>query len=225
MAKDPKLVHTLLDHLAVNIAAYACYQIESGAEVIQLFDSWAGCLTASDYDVFAAPYQKKIIAAIKAKHPEIPTIIYVKQSGALLERLALVGANVVSLDWTVNMREARRRIDISKQTEKKGAALVGGRNRVNVQGNLDPALLFAPDDIIVEKTMSMIDEAGYRGHIANLGHGVDPATSEEKARLFVETIKNHKYVIKPKPFTLRKELKVQPEPNPNKKKSVKKKGF
>ena len=225
MSKDPKLVHHVLEHLCENIKTYASYQIDNGAEVMQLFDSWAGVLSPSDYDVFAAPYQKRILKHIKDKHPSVPTIVYVKNSGALLERLALVGADVVSLDWTVSMKEARRRIDVSKQTEKKGGALVGGRNRVNVQGNLDPALLFASDDVIVQRTLAMIEEAGYRGHIANLGHGVDPETDENKVKLFVDTVKGHEYVIKPRPFTLKKELKVQPKQNMDKKKTGKKKGF
>ena len=89
--QDPKVLHAMLDRLAENIGDYACFQIESGAQVIQVFDSWAGNLSPMDYDVFAAPYQRKVIEKIKKAHPNVPIIMYINKSGALLERMAASG--------------------------------------------------------------------------------------------------------------------------------------
>lgn len=89
--QDPKVLHAMLDRLAENIGDYACFQIESGAQVIQVFDSWAGNLSPMDYDVFAAPYQRKVIEKIKKSHPNVPIIMYINKSGALLERMAASG--------------------------------------------------------------------------------------------------------------------------------------
>jgi uroporphyrinogen decarboxylase len=89
--QDPKVLHAMLDRLAENIGDYACFQIESGAQVIQVFDSWAGNLSPMDYDVFAAPYQRKVIEKIKKNHPTVPIIMYINKSGALLERMAASG--------------------------------------------------------------------------------------------------------------------------------------
>ncbi|GMH79301.1 hypothetical protein TL16_g08098 [Triparma laevis f. inornata] len=151
MSSDPQLLHAMLKNLADSIGEYACYQIEAGAQVIQIFDSWAGHLSPRDYDVFAAPYQKMILDKVKERHPEIPTIAYIKHSGALLERLTRTGVDIVSLDWTVDMAEGRERIDAAR----KGMGLEG---RTGVQGNLDPALLFADKETIKERTIEVSDE-------------------------------------------------------------------
>lgn len=174
--QDPAVLHAMLDRLADNIGDYALFQIESGAQAIQLFDSWAGHLAPVDYDVFAAPYQRKVIDKIKQAHPTVPTIIYINRSGALLERMVASGVDVISLDWTVTIEEARRRVG----------------DTVALQGNLDPMVLFAPDSVLKERTEEILRAGGCKGHIMNLGHGIDAGTSEDKARFFVETVKNFK---------------------------------
>jgi len=186
MSTDPALLHQMLKNIAESIAEYACYQIEAGAQVIQVFDSWAGHLSPRDYDTFAAPYQKMVLDAVKTRHPEVPTIMYIKHSGALLERMAKTGVDIVSLDWTVDMAEGRARLDAARSE----AGLAG---RTGVQGNLDPALLFADDETIVERTKEIIAKAGDTGHVMNLGHGIEADTSEEKAKLFVDTVRNYRY--------------------------------
>lgn len=173
--REPAVLREMLRRLAENIADYALYQIESGAQVLQLFDSWAGSLSPADYDAFAAPYQRMVIERIKRARPEVPLILYINRSGALLERMAEVGVDIVSLDWTVNIDEARRRMG----------------DKVGIQGNLDPMLLFAPDDVIRERTHEVLKMAGGRRHIMNLGHGIDPGTAEEKAQLFVDIVKEY----------------------------------
>ena len=170
--QNPAVLHAMLDRLADNIGVYANYQIESGAQVIQVFDSWAGNLSLDDYDIFAAPYQRKVIQAIKKAHPEVPIIMYINKSGALLERMATSGVDIVSLDWTVSIAEARKRIG----------------NQIGIQGNLDPMVLFAPQEVIKEKTEAILKACGGRNHVCNLGHGIDAQTPEPNAKFFVDTV-------------------------------------
>ena len=170
--QSPKILHAMLDKLADNIGDYAIFQIESGAQVIQIFDSWAGNLAPVDYDIFAAPYQRKVIEKIKKFHPKVPIIMYINKSGALLERMATSGVDIVSLDWTVTIEEARKRIG----------------NKIGIQGNLDPMVLFAPHDVIKQRTEEILKSVGGQNHVMNLGHGIDAVTPEENANFFVKTV-------------------------------------
>ena len=183
---EPKLLHTILQTLADNIGDYALYQIENGAQLIQIFDSWAGHLSPRDYDEFAAPYQKQILEKIKAKYPDVPTVTYIKHSGALVERMAATGVDVVSLDWTVDMEAGRDRV-------AAGRAQAGLSGRGGVQGNLDPAVLFANHDVIEERTHEILKKAGPTGHVMNLGHGIEAATPEENAHFFIQTVRNYRH--------------------------------
>lgn len=183
---EPKLLHAMLQQLADNLAEYALYQIEHGAQLIQIFDSWAGHLSAEDYDTFAAPYQKIILDKIKETYPEIPTVIYIKHSGSLIERMAATGVDVVSLDWTVDMAEGRERVNA-------GRAAAGIEGPGGVQGNLDPATLFGSQDEIKRRAEDILKKAGNKGHVMNLGHGIEAATSEENAHFFIETVRNFRH--------------------------------
>lgn len=169
---EPDLLHSLLTKFADNIAEYCIFQIDSGAQVVQMFDSWAGQLSPTDYDIFAAPYQKKVVEKVKQKHPDVPFILYISQGGTLLERMATTGVDIISLDWTVDMAEARSRLGDKM-----------------VQGNLDPAVLLGSKETIKERTLEVIQKAGRRGHICNLGHGVYPSTPEENVAHFFNTVK------------------------------------
>ena len=170
--ENPKVLHAMLDKLAENIGVYALFQIENGAQVIQIFDSWAGNLSPRDYDIFAAPYQRKVIDMIKKKSPQTPIIMYINKSGALLERMATSGVDIISLDWTVTIEEARKRIG----------------NKIGIQGNLDPMVLFGPNAIIKERTEEILRACGGHNHVMNLGHGIDAVTPEDKAKFFVDTV-------------------------------------
>lgn len=183
---EPKLLHAILRNLAESIAEYALYQIENGAQLIQIFDSWAGHLSPRDYDEFAAPYQKMILDKIKEKYPSVPTVTYIKHSGALIERMAATGVDVVSLDWTVDMAEGRERIAAGRA----GAGLAGPGG---VQGNLDPGVLFGDFATIKERAEEIIRKAGPTGHVMNLGHGIEAATPEENAAYFIETVRNFRH--------------------------------
>jgi len=186
MFSEPDLLHAILKNLADSIAEYALYQIESGAQLIQIFDSWAGHLSARDYDTFAAPYQKIILDKIKEKYPSVPTVVYIKHSGALIERMAATGVDVVSLDWTVDMAEGRERINA-------GRAAAGIEGPGGVQGNLDPGVLFGSKETITERAEEILKKAGNKGHVMNLGHGIEAATSEENAAHFIETVRNFRH--------------------------------
>jgi uroporphyrinogen decarboxylase len=170
---EPQMLHQLLSKLADAIAAYACYQIESGAQVIQMFDSWAGQMSPQDYDIFALPYQQQVVRQVKAKHPDTPMIMYISGSAGVLERMGQTGVDIVSVDWTVDMAEARKRL---------------GPNMM-VQGNIDPCVLFGSKPFIRDRILDTIRKAGNRGHILNLGHGILPKTPEENAAYFFETAK------------------------------------
>mmetsp|Transcript_3369 Transcript_3369/g.4930 ORF Transcript_3369/g.4930 Transcript_3369/m.4930 type:complete len:418 (+) Transcript_3369:237-1490(+) len=186
MYTEPELFKQILQHLANNIAQYAKFQIESGAQLIQLFDSWAGHLSPRDYEEFAAPYQTYILDEIKKEYPNVPTVMYIKHSGALIERMAGTGVDVVSLDWTVDMAEGRDRI-------QAGRSAAGLEGTGGVQGNLDPGILFAPDEVIAERAHEILRKAGPKGHVMNLGHGIEAATSQEKAHFFIDTVRNFRH--------------------------------
>jgi uroporphyrinogen decarboxylase len=169
--REPELLHRLLDHLADSIATYVRYQIDSGAQVVQLFDSWAGQLSPIDYDVFAAPYQKRVIDQVKATHPDTPLILYISGSAGVLERMGRTGIDIVSLDWTVDMADGLARLP----------------QHIGVQGNVDPGLLFGTPEAIRARILDTVRKARGRRHILNLGHGILPGTPEENARVFFET--------------------------------------
>jgi uroporphyrinogen decarboxylase len=170
---EPEMLHKFLAKIADAIADYACYQIDSGAQVIQMFDSWAGQLSPQDFETFAQPYQKQVFAKIKAAHPEVPLILYINGSAGILERMAQSGSDFVSVDWTVDMAEARQRL---------------GAN-MGVQGNIDPCALFGSKDFIRDRILDTVRKAGNRRHILNLGHGVLQGTPEENVAHFFETAK------------------------------------
>jgi uroporphyrinogen decarboxylase len=174
---EPALLHRFLSHLADSIATYVRYQIDCGAQVVQLFDSWAGQLSPIDYDTFALPYQQQIVRQVKATHPNTPLILYISGSAGILERMPLSGVDIVSLDWTVDMAEGRQRLG----------------NSVGIQGNMDPVALFGPQPFIKERILDTIAKAGNHRHIMNLGHGVLQQTPEENVGFFFETVKSLRY--------------------------------
>ncbi|MHC5725814.1 MAG: uroporphyrinogen decarboxylase [Nostoc sp.] len=171
---EPTILHQLLAKLADAIAIYARYQIDSGAQVVQMFDSWAGQLSPQDYDTFALPYQQRVFQQVKQTHPDTPLILLVSGSAGVLERMAQSGADIVSVDWAVDMADARARLG----------------KQVKVQGNLDPGVLFGSKQFIRDRILDTVRKAGNWGHILNLGHGVLPETPEENVAFFFETAKS-----------------------------------
>lgn len=173
----PKVLHALLHVFAESMANYICYQADNGAQVVQIFDSWATELSPVDFEEFSLPYLKYIVESVKKTHPNLPLILYASGSGGLLERLPLSGVDVISLDWTVDMAEARRRIGID----------------IAVQGNVDPGALFGSKDFITKRIYDTVSKAGNSKHILNLGHGVLVGTPEDNVAHFFEVAKGIRY--------------------------------
>jgi uroporphyrinogen decarboxylase len=168
MYAAPEVWHALAEKLAETFAAYVAAQVQAGADVIQLFDSWVGALSAGDYGDFAAPYSERILAAVPA-----PTIHFGTGTAHLLADMAEAGGDVIGLDW---------RIPIARGWE------VVGFDR-GVQGNLDPALLLGPFERVeaaADAILAAVD--GRPGHIFNLGHGVLPDTDPADLRRLVELV-------------------------------------
>jgi uroporphyrinogen decarboxylase len=157
MYREPETWHALLDVLTEQFARYVAAQVEAGADVIQLFDSWVGALSAADYDEFVAPYSARILAAV-----DVPTIHF--GTGVvedLLRALTRAGGDVIGLDWRIPL--------------DRGWNVVGEER--GLQGNLDPAALLGPWERIEDAALDVLARAGGRpGHIFNLGHGVLPQT-------------------------------------------------
>ena len=170
MAHEPALLHALLAHLSDALAAYVCYQIEAGAQVVQLFDSWAHHLSPEQFAEFSAPYSERVLAAVRARHPGVPLIFHANGGGGKHALLAASTADVIGLDWECSMAGAR------------GA--LGGR-RV-LQGNVDPMVLFGGEDAIRAAVTRCLVEAGPSHHILNVGHGVVEGTPEESVGLFCD---------------------------------------
>ncbi|MGB7443122.1 MAG: uroporphyrinogen decarboxylase [Coleofasciculaceae cyanobacterium] len=170
---EPAMLHQLLGKLADSIAVYVRHQIDCGAQVVQMFDSWAGQLSPQDYETFALPYQQQVVRQVKETHPDTPLILYISGSAGVLERMGQSGVDIVSVDWTVDMAEARQRLG----------------HDMKVQGNMDPGTLFGSQDFIRDRILDNIRKAGKQGHIFNLGHGVLPGTPEDNVRFFFETAK------------------------------------
>lgn len=176
---EPAMLHEFLGKLADAIATYVRYQIDSGAQVVQMFDSWAGHLSPQDYDTFALPYQQRIVQQVKETHPDTPLILYISGSAGVLERMGKSGVDIVSVDWTVDMAEARQRLEAN----------------IGVQGNVDPCALFGSKEFIRDRILDTIRKAGRSKHILNLGHGILPNTPEENAAFFFETAKHVNQLI------------------------------
>jgi uroporphyrinogen decarboxylase len=164
----PEAFRRLLRLFADAVRSSLEYQIAEGADVVQLFDTYASVLPPDDYASFILPLHREILADLDA-----PAIVFVRNMAGKLHLLAETGADVVSLDWTVDMADARRTL-----------------GDVPVQGNLEPQYLFGDAEFIREQTRAVIEAAGPEGHILNLGHGVHRDTPVEGVRTFVETAKS-----------------------------------
>lgn len=173
LVQEPALAHALLHRLARGAGEFLAAQVRAGAQAVQLFDSWAGALGPRDFREFALPYLAE--AARIARGAGAPVIAFAPGAGWALEEIAAATrADVVGVDWQTDAADARRRL------AGHAAAL---------QGNLDPCWLYAPPATIRGRTHEMLTAFGGRGHIANLGHGINPDVPVEHARAFVEAVK------------------------------------
>ncbi len=167
MFAEPKTWHKLMEHLTGVIINYLNAQIDTGVQVVQLFDSWVGALGTSDYREFVFPHQKNVIAGIKKT---VPLIHFAHGATHLLEMVSEAGGDVIGLDWRCDLDQAWKRVGYDKA----------------VQGNLDPVSLFGSKEFIRKRTREILDRAGGRnGHIMNLGHGILQQTPLENAAEFI----------------------------------------
>ncbi len=171
MFSNPKAYHMLLEKLATITGAYLCEQIRQGVDAVTIMDSWAGYLSPSDYREFVFPHTRSVLAHVRSQFPKTPLIHYANGAPTLLGDFVNLGADVVGLDWRVELPQAFK--EHPAQT---------------FQGNLDPCYLFAPPEKIVAKVHEMKAIAGNRPHIWNLGHGILPTTPVENARAFVQAV-------------------------------------
>ena len=172
MYKDPKTYKALMEKISDKLIPYLNAQIEAGAQAIQLFDSWVGCMSPPDYEKYVMPYSKKVFDNIDADG--VPMIHFATGSSNLLELMKKAGGDVIGVDWRINLDEGWKKI---------------GYDRA-IQGNLDPTILFGPLTEIEERTKDILKRAeGRPGHIFNLGHGILPQTPVENAIALVKYVK------------------------------------
>src|SRR5580704_3886794 len=171
LLSEPATFRALLDRIAQATIPYLKAQIAAGATAVQLFDTWCGELALPDYEQFALPAVQEIISALATAHPQTPVIYYTKASHHLLPAIARSGASVLSVDWRVDMRALRQQLG----------------PKIAIQGNVDPAVLFAPPDQIRRATQEAVAALAGTGHILNLGHGILQHTPVENAKLFIQT--------------------------------------
>ncbi|MEP7045424.1 MAG: uroporphyrinogen decarboxylase [Ilumatobacteraceae bacterium] len=174
MHTDPGLWHRLMERLVQHAVASISSQLDHGARAFQLFDSWAGALSRTDYDTFVLPHSTAVFAALAAGHPGTAGIHFGIGCDHILESMHAAGPSVVGLDWRTSITAARHRM---------GADLV-------VQGNLDPAMVLAGPEVAIAGTDAVLtDNAGHAGHIFNLGHGVQPNTDPGVLQIVVDRVK------------------------------------
>jgi uroporphyrinogen decarboxylase len=181
MYQRPDLMHRILAVNADAVALYLNTQIEAGAQAAMIFDSWGGVLADGAFQQFSLAYTQRVLAQLKKTHEgyRIPHIVFTKGGGIWLDEIADSGCDVVGLDWTMNLGQARARVG----------------NRVALQGNLDPNVLFASPEQVREQVIQTLDSFGKpsatSGHIFNLGHGISQFTPPESVSVLVDTVHTH----------------------------------
>jgi uroporphyrinogen decarboxylase len=171
----PDLLHRILEVNAQAVTQYLNAQIEAGAQAVMIFDTWGGNLSHAAYREFSLAYMQRIIAGLKREHAgaRIPAVVFTKGCGNWLEDIAATGCDAVGLDWSVDIAQARARI---------GA-------RVALQGNLDPAVLFAPAEVVQRETEKILAAFGHgSGHVFNLGHGISQYTPADAVKILVDCV-------------------------------------
>ncbi len=172
---EPATLHALLDKLADSVTSYLNAQIAAGAQSVMIFDTWGGVLSPRDYKDFSLQYMHKIVDGLTRENDgrKVPVTLFTKNGGQWLEAIAATGCDAVGLDWTIDIADARARVG----------------DKVALQGNMDPSMLYATPERIREEVASIL--AGYgegSGHVFNLGHGIHLDVPPENAGVFVESV-------------------------------------
>ena len=181
----PDLMHRILAVNAEAVAAYLNAQIDAGAQAVMVFDSWGGVLADGAFQRFSLAYTQRVVQGLQRERDgrRVPVIVFTKGGGPWLDEIAACGADVVGLDWTVNLGAARARVG----------------DRVALQGNLDPNVLFAPPEVVEREAQAVLDSFGppqradgsWDGHVFNLGHGISQHTPPESVAVLVEAVHAH----------------------------------
>ena len=170
---EPQMLHLLLDKLANSVIAYLDQQVQSGADSLMVFDTWGGVLSRQNYLDFSLSYMQKIVNGVKAKHPHTPITLFSKNGGKHLSEISATGCDGVGIDWTVELGDVERQIG----------------DKVAIQGNLDPAVMYATPEIIRAEVKKVLDQfQGDTGHIFNLGHGITPDVDPENMKVLVDSV-------------------------------------
>lgn len=173
--QSPDLLHHLLEKLTQAVILYLGAQISAGVDVVMLFDTWGGLLTSPHYEDFSLQYMERIVQALRFQHKnkQIPMIIFTKGGGLWLEKIAKIGCDAIGLDWTVSLAEAEARVG----------------QQVALQGNLDPAALYAtPKQLRLEVECILKQYGAETGHVFNLGHGISPDVNPEQVAVLVDAV-------------------------------------
>jgi len=173
--ENPRAMHTLLDKLAGSVTAYLNAQIAAGAQAVMLFDTWGGTLTPANYREFSLAYMQKIVDGLQRHYggEHVPVTLFTKNGGSWLESMAATGCDAVGLDWTIDVAEAKQRIG----------------DKVALQGNLDPCVLYASPDAIRTQVQQIITDADLAtGHVFNLGHGIHQHINPDHVKVLVDAV-------------------------------------
>jgi uroporphyrinogen decarboxylase len=176
---EPQAMHALLQKISAAVTAYLNAQIRAGAQAVMIFDTWGGSLTPRHYREFSLAYMERIIAGLIREQDgqRVPVVLFTKGGGAWLEWQADAGADALGLDWTIDIADA--------------AARVG--DRVALQGNLDPSVLYAGDEVVRAEALRVLD--GFQrptGHVFNLGHGIHPGIDPDRVATLVDTVQRYR---------------------------------
>jgi uroporphyrinogen decarboxylase len=170
--QNPKLAHKMLEKIAIVVTAYLEAKIDAGCDAVQIFDTWAGILSPWDFREFSLKYINYIVERLVRKN--VPIIVFAKGASHSYDEIASFGCNVVGIDWVSDIGKVRKQIG----------------DRVAIQGNMDPTVLFAPLSKIEEEIKNILERyGGGSGHIFNLGHGILPETPVENVKFFVHKVK------------------------------------
>ena len=190
----PEFLHQLLDKVATAVTDYLDAQINAGAQVVQIFDSWGGALGHRQFVEFSHAYNKRIIAELKERHPRVPVILFTKGGGLWLATQADCQAEGLGLDWTMPLDRARKMLSDEQMVLTK--KLKKMQLPKAIQGNLDPATLYGSPETIREQTKLMLDDAYVSGektgYIANLGHGITQWVNPDHAKVFIDAVHDYK---------------------------------
>ena len=172
LMEQPQLMHETLNGLAEMTADYLEAQVDAGADAVQMFDTWASVLSPQDYEEFALPYARKVLGHVTA-----PSVYYINGCAGILEKASSAGAQCLSIDWKIDLQEARRRVP----------------QVTALQGNLDPYALHLPKSILRDRVLKMMEGYGRGpGHIVNLGHGIMPSAPEDSLKVMIEAVHEFK---------------------------------